>query len=239
VLKDRSISIDDLDPSNIRTGKLNVPVPELGPTQPASQIEVMGDKGAAEIGSPIKPVKPEHVSVIKRLLPSPIRFDMASGRVRYFGPTTNMNVLSTTDPNSDLEQRQTHWPIGLLLRDLSPEAHNYLMDLFWTCHNSVIHLVHFDAFYLDQERGASQFYSTFLHITMLATGYRYADKSRPGIQQLALKGPIMSTLHEKAKAMATLEIERPGGIPLIQAFSLLGALEFYSGRDDTGWVYTG
>lgn len=181
-------------------------------------------------------------SVVTKLMPSAIRFDMASGRVRYFGSTTHMNVLSRMNSGNNgavQQRRDSHWPVALIIRDLSLDTHNYLMDLFWELHNTVIHLIHGDTFYRDQEQGGVEFYSTFLHLTMLATGFRYADKTRDDIKRLALPGYATSTLHEKAKSLAKLEMEKPGGIPSIQAFQLLGGLEFCCGNDDTGWLFTG
>jgi hypothetical protein len=136
-----------------------------------------------------------------------------------------MNILSETTMNKSLERHESHWPIALLINDLSPETHDYLMDLFWNYHNSVFHLVHKDAFYDDREQGATQFYSVFLHFCMLAVAVRYADKDRQDIQRIALTGTASSTLHAKARSMARLELERPGGIPSIQALFLLGDLE--------------
>jgi hypothetical protein len=141
-----------------------------------------------------------------------------------------------------MERQESHWPIPLLIRDLSPETHDCLMELFWSCHNLVFHIVHKDAFYDDLEQGGTQFYSLFLHICMLAMGFRYADKGRPDIQRLAMNtvsGHISSTLHMKAKSLAKVELEKPGGIPSIQAFILLGDLECMTGRDDTGWMFAG
>ena len=199
------------------------------------------------------PSNPEQaISVMTKLIPSSIRFDMSSGRVRYFGSTTHMNVLSRMSSSSSKTSNYTnqrpppaaaaaspHWPIALIVRDLSPVTHDYLLDLFWSLHNSVIHLVHPETFRRDQERGGNEFYSTFLHLTMLATGFRYADKSRPDVRRLALPGYATSTLHEKAKALAKLEMDKPGGIPSIQALQLLGGLEFCCGNDDIGWLFTG
>lgn len=182
----------------------------------------------------------EQISTVKNLVPSPIRFDMSSGRVRYFGPTTSMNVLTTNSPRETSERLEAHWPMCMLLRDLTIETHDYLMDLYWTCHNSVLHLIHSDAFYHDLERGGTQFYSVFLHLTVLATGFKYADKSRRDIQQLAATpGTAGSTIHEKARVFAKLEQDRPGGIPSIQAFGLLADIEFNIGRDDIGWLFAG
>lgn len=185
------------------------------------------------------PSPEQATSVVTKLMPSSIRFDMASGRVRYFGSTTHMNVLSRMGSSREAERHNPHWPIALIVRDLSPETHAYLMDLYWNLHNSVIHMVHADSFSRDQENGGVEFYSTFLHLTMLATGFRYADKTREDIRRLALPGYASSTLHEKAKALAKLEIDKPGGIPSIQAFQLLGGLEFCCGNDETGWLFTG
>ena len=181
----------------------------------------------------------DKLSVVKKLVPSPVRFDMASGRVRCFGPTTIMHLLTQTSLSKSLVRKETHWPICTVIRDLSPDTHDYLMDLYFTCHNNVLHLVHQDAFDDDHKSGSTQFYSTFLHLTMLATGFRYADKSRVDVKKLALSGNMSSTLHEKAKSMAALEIEKPGGIPSIQSLFLLGDIECAIGKDDTGWQFAG
>jgi len=201
----------------------------------ATQPAIIPDT-ASQMPSPADTVKS---SVVRNLLPFPVRFDMASGRVRFFGPTTSMNLLTHTSVSRSLEQRQVHWPICAVVRDLSPETHDYLMNLYWTCHNSHLHLVHQTAFDDDQERGATQFYSTFLHLAMLAVGFGYAVKGRQDIQRLGRSGSATSTLHAMTRTMAKLEMERPGGIPSIQGLSLLGFLEYSVGRDDTGWLFAG
>lgn len=179
-------------------------------------------------------------AILGKLIPRPVKFDMASGRVRFFGPTTSMHILSrsTSDPSKISE---SFWPISTLVRDLSPETHDYLIDLFFDCHNSALHVVHKWAFLDDLKSGGTQFYSNFLHMTMLAEGYRYADRSRPDIKRLATPAshPDSSCFHMKAKKMAELELIKPGGIPSIQAFFLLGDLEVAAGRDDTGWMFAG
>ena len=87
--------------------------------------------------------------------------------------------------------------------------------------------------------GGTQFYSNFLHLCMLAEGYRYADKSRADIKKLACPGSNSDSLtfHTKAKKMAELELVKPGGVPSIQAIFLLGDLEVGVGRDDIGWMF--
>ncbi|KAH7115887.1 fungal-specific transcription factor domain-containing protein [Dendryphion nanum] len=177
-------------------------------------------------------------AILGRLMPRPVKFDMASGRVRFFGPTTNMHILSRSTVDSS-KTPETFWPISTLVRDLTPETHDYLIDLFFDCHNSAVHIVHKWAFFDDLKVGGTQFYSNFLHMCILAEGYRYADKNRLDIKKLGCSGADSSTFHTKAKKMAELELVKPGGVPSLQAFFLLGDLEVGIGRDDTGWMFAG
>jgi hypothetical protein len=153
-----------------------------------------------------------------------------------------MNLLSQVNVCRSLEKRESHWPMALLIRDLSPETHEYLLNLYWGVYNSHFHLVHKDAFNDDMETGGTQFYSILLHLSMLAVGFRYADKNREDIARLTASGKApsaISTMHAKAKSMISLELERPGGIPSIQALFLLADLECYVGNDATGWMLAG
>jgi len=178
---------------------------------------------------------------IQKLVPDPVSFDMASGSLRFFGPTTDMHMIPSTASSAIASDRsERHWPIAVLAPELSVDSHDYLMGLYWRCHNDVMHLVDRSAFYRDLENGESELYSSFLHMSMLATAYRYADQNRKDIQKLKIgASQTSSTLHERVKTMAQQELENPGGIPSIQALTLLGAIEVSSGRNDTGWVYSG
>jgi hypothetical protein len=209
---------------------------EEPPYLEAPQMIQAGAKATDEI------VPGESRAIIGKLIPRPVKFDMASGRVRFFGPTTNMHILSRSTSNS-FKLKESFWPISTLVRDLSPETHDYIIDLFFDCHNSALHIVHKWAFFDDLRTGGTQWYSTFLHMCMLAEGYRYADKSRPDIRRLSSPAPSSpsssSIFHTHAKKMAELELVKPGGVPSIQAFFLLGDLEVGIGRDDVGWMFAG
>jgi hypothetical protein len=108
------------------------------------------------------------------------------------------------------------------------------MDLFWQHYNSYMHVIHQDAFHEDRENGGSKYYSPFLHICVLAMGFR----SRPDMQRITVSGRE-STLHREAKYMLDYELERPGGIPSVIALLLLGDMECGVGRDNLGWLYAG
>ncbi|KAJ6023956.1 hypothetical protein N7540_004753 [Penicillium herquei] len=169
-----------------------------------------------------------------------LSFDQLAGRLRYFGPTTNCHVLSVTQlPEESLRHAQTQERrTQRILSTLSQNTQDYLMDLFWQYYNSVIQVIDQKAFEEGKDAGAGPFYSGFLHICILAAGYRFADKQRPDMLSLTLSDRE-SMLHREAKYMLDYEMERPGGIPFIGALLLLGDLEVGCGRDNVGWLYSG
>ncbi|KAH8651824.1 fungal-specific transcription factor domain-containing protein [Tricladium varicosporioides] len=168
-----------------------------------------------------------------------LSFDQLSGRLRFFGPASNFHIYA--DSNSTVDIRESPEQVRRterIIRSLTIETHDYLMDLFWEYYNSVLHIVHKEAFNEDMQNSNNKYYSGFLHIAILAMGFRYADLEREDMKKITL-GDRECTLHREAKYMLDMELERPGGIPSVQAFLLLGDLECGVGRDNTGWMYAG
>ncbi|KAF2013892.1 hypothetical protein BU24DRAFT_483721 [Aaosphaeria arxii CBS 175.79] len=193
-------------------------------------------------GSPSMLPPPKRDGMVSRLLSTRghLSFDQLSGRLRYFGPTTNCHVHSELGNSLDNVQEYSEQArrAEKVIRSLPMETYDYLMDLFWQCYNPVIHVLHQEAFNEDREAGRTQFYSGFLHICVLAMGFKFADKQRLDIQRIMLP-QFESTLHREAKYMLDQELERPGGIPSVVALLLLGDLECGVGRDNLGWLYGG
>jgi hypothetical protein len=168
-----------------------------------------------------------------------LSFDQLSGRLRFFGPASNFHIYADAPTSITIQEtpeqvRRTE----RIIRSLTIETHDYLMDLFWEYYNSVLHIVHKEAFNEDMQNSNNKYYSGFLHISILAMGYRFADLEREDMKKITL-GNRECTLHREAKYMLDMELERPGGIPSVQAFLLLGDLECGVGRDNTGWMYAG
>ncbi|KAF2492446.1 hypothetical protein BU16DRAFT_466772, partial [Lophium mytilinum] len=201
-----------------------------------------GDEVDAPSPTVLAPGPPRKDGMVNRLLSTRghLSFDQLSGRLRYFGPTTNCHVHSElgNSHGSNSESSEQSRRAEKIVRSLSLDTYDYLMEVFWQHYNSVIHVLHKEAFNEDRETGRAQFYSGFLHVCVLAMGYRFADKTRPDIQRLSLPQKE-STLHREAKYMLDHELERPGGIPSVVALLLLGDLEFAVGRDNLGWLYAG
>ncbi|KPI41135.1 putative transcriptional regulatory protein [Cyphellophora attinorum] len=216
--------------------------------QPPSISSLQGGDVFAS-GSDLDGVSPKSVSsyggasMVSKLLSSSghLSFDQLSGRLRYFGPVANCHVHvelkdQTQEANRKAMEQQRR--AEKALRSISMETHDYLLGLFWEYYNCVIHVVHRAAFEEGMEAGRGPYYSGFLHLCILAAGYKFCDKERPDMQKIALPDKE-STLQREAKYMLEYEIERPGGIPSITALLILGDLETGSGRDNLGWLYAG
>ncbi|KAL4919154.1 hypothetical protein BDW62DRAFT_209889 [Aspergillus aurantiobrunneus] len=182
-------------------------------------------------------------SMVHRLLSTQghVSVDQLAGGQRYFGPTTNCHIYLDLASDSDEGRRQMREQARRTQRVLSavPQAsQDYLMQLFWKHYNAMIRVVDQEAFDEGRDAGGGPFYSGFLHVCILAAGYRFADKLRPDMVRITLPGRE-SLLHREAKYMLDYEMERPGGLPSIGALLILGDLEVGCGRDNVGWLYSG
>lgn len=200
------------------------------------------------------------------------------GHSRYIGITTNYHIYSNMYHAEKEETRRDRENNAARTREVLAnipfEAHRHLINQFWSCYNTIIHIIHRRAFELDSgmmvggggssdgngngngsddnrepemipsagssntNTGSGSYYSPFLHVCMLAIGYRYADRTRPDVQAFATPDGE-SLLHEEAKRLVDHELQMPGGIPSLQSLLLLGDLECGVGRYNTGWLYAG
>lgn len=191
--------------------------------------------------SPFRMLDAKQEDIVHRLLSTKgnLSFDQLSGRLRFFGPTANSHVYAeSSDQFDSREPPEQVRRAERIIRSLSTSTYDYLMGHFWEYYNSVIPVIDRDAFEADRESQNPKYYSSFLHIAILAMGYRGCDTDRDDMKRISL-GNRESTLHREAKYMLDIELERPGGIPSVQALLLLGDLECGVGRDNTGWMYSG
>jgi hypothetical protein len=122
-----------------------------------------------------------------------------------------------------------------LIRSVSHETHEYLMNLYWDCFNTSITIVDRETYEEDFVSRNTGYYSCLLHLCQLAMGFRFADKSRADIKTLA-RGAFESVFHQEGRYVIDAEIEMPKGLPTIAALLLLGDLECGVGRDNLGWM---
>ncbi|CAH0000011.1 unnamed protein product [Clonostachys byssicola] len=216
-------------------------VDEIHLTQQQQQQQQMPPPSFHMEGSPLRMLDPRQEDIVHRLLSNKanLSFDQLSGRLRFFGPTANSHVYAESPDQFDSrEPPEQVRRAERIIRSLSTATYDYLMSNFWEYYNSVIQVIDREAFEADRDSQHPKYYSSFLHICVLAMGYRGSDQTRDDMKKISL-GNRESTLHREAKYMLDIELERPGGIPSVQALLLLGDLECGVGRDNTGWMYSG
>ncbi|KAK5034528.1 hypothetical protein LTS07_003449 [Exophiala sideris] len=204
----------------------------------SGDFRVLGQKSVASDDSPESTTSSHNF--LKQMVSAPGHwsYNETSGRLRYFGATTDFDIYSGVSPGPHVLDSREQERYGIsVLKDVPPSVQDYLMDLYWKCFNSVIFVVHKEAFIDDQKRGHHGQYSAFLHITILAMGMRFADSSRPEISHLMLGSGGESRLQREARRLLEYELETPGGVPSVQALLILGDMEFAIGRENTGWMY--
>ncbi|OCK77440.1 hypothetical protein K432DRAFT_358583 [Lepidopterella palustris CBS 459.81] len=193
--------------------------------------------------SPLADIMSEGPSkvLIDRLISSnhSVVYDPSSGRLRHSCPIIGFHQFSGMNAgNATPGSREQDRRVERVLRNLSVDTYDHLMECFWSYYDPVMQVVDREIFEEDRKMGGALTYSGFLHICILAMGYRYADVKRPDIQKLTLANKE-STLHREAKYLVEFEFEKPGGIPSVQALLILGQLESGSGRDAVGSMYAG
>lgn len=159
------------------------------------------------------------------------RTDPASSS-HEFGDHPDNAVSRDRDLKSDSQSGLIRLPLRILLKD----THDYLMSLFWTNYNSAFEILNKNAFEEGYHQKDSQYYSVFLHLCVLAIGYRFSDKSRMDIQVLSA-GRSESILHRDAKCIVYHQLDHLCDLPSVVALLILGDLECGAGRETNAWLY--
>lgn len=213
-------------------------VEEVVPTDPTDD-----ETQAPQVPSNDSTLFPEFASQwngdVRQFLGVKSRFSVMSGRLQFFGSTASSHVhaQNTSQTNTPATIDHTN-RVERVIKILGSATHDHLMSCFWGHYNPAVQVVDREIFESGRKSQNPRHYSVFLHITMLAAGYRFAERSREDVKRLIL-GNWESTFHRESKSMLDAELERPGGIPSIQALLILADLEFGAGRDSTGWMYSG
>ncbi|GAW11726.1 hypothetical protein ANO14919_010760 [Xylariales sp. No.14919] len=202
----------------------------------STEVSQSGKESLQKERPPSETVDTKQQDIVGRLLfpNSSLSYDRFSDKVRFFGPTANWHTYTYDFRESPEQIRRAE----RIIRSLTPQTHDYLMQNFWKNHNCVLQVVDRAAFEADRGSESPKFYSSFLHITILAVGWQSANKDRCDMARIN-SGNHESSIHREAKYMLEAELERPMGISSVQALLLLGDLERGAGRDNTGWMYAG
>lgn len=166
------------------------------------------------------------------------QLSMTNIGLRYFGPTSNLHLLSsiiwTRRPNSNIEFKgRAAIEAAGLNYEISDERRTHLLNLYWTWQHPYFNVTDKSLFLRDMyfyEHGmASQakFYSPLLLNAILAAAALLDDKVSD-----------REVFHLKARILIDIEVEDPR-ITTVQAAAILGAYEGVCDRDTRGWIYSG
>lgn len=166
------------------------------------------------------------------------QLSMTPTGLRYFGPTSNLHLLSsivwTRRPSINIEQkgREAIQAAGLTY-DVDPARRDHLLKLYWTWHHPFFNVTDRAIFERDMNlynngmTSQAKYYSPLLLNALLASGALLDDTCVDDAQY-----------HLKARILLDIEVEDPK-ITTVQAAAVLGACEAVCDRDTRGWIYAG
>ncbi|RFU28569.1 hypothetical protein B7463_g7780, partial [Scytalidium lignicola] len=155
------------------------------------------------------------------------------GQIHFYGPTSSLHVAFSMS-SSLIPQRARRctsaWKLG---DEMSEELQNELLEAYFHSQNSIVHIVHEDAFRRDMESGQPTYFSKLLLYCIFAMAAVVSD--RPDVRSLAVvtddaEHTSDPYLVRKATELLQKELSWPQ-ITTIQALHLLSNVEGAQGHD--------
>lgn len=185
----------------------------------------------------VEPTRPTN-DYVDRLTDRVGQLSMTNIGLRYFGPTSNLHLLSsiiwTRRPSSNIEFKGRAAVDAAGLRyNVDPARRDHLLNLYWTWQHPFFNVTKKSLFLRDMhlyETGrASQakYYSPLLLNAILSLAALLDDEFDEG-----------EDFYLKARLLIDIEVEEPR-ITTVQASAILGLFEGVCDRDTRGWIYTG
>lgn len=158
--------------------------------------------------------------------------------LRYFGPTSNLHLLSsivwTRKPTLNLEYKgRAAIEAAGFTYDIDPVKRDHLLELYWTWHHPFFNLTEKSLFLRDMDlyyKGMvdqAKYFSPLLLNAFLSVATLLDNVYTEGDQY-----------HLKARILLDIEMEQPR-ITTVQAAAILAACEAVCDRDTRGWIYAG
>lgn len=125
--------------------------------------------------------------------------------------------------------------------DVAPDLQAYLLDLCWKYQNSILQVVHKEAFLHDMANGKSRYYSATLLYCIFACAARLSD--RQDIRSLAVAqdddlDDEQPYFLKRATELLDRELKQPQ-ITTVQSLQLLSVLDCARSNDTKGWMFAG
>lgn len=157
--------------------------------------------------------------------------DSSPGMVRYYGPTTQLYLQSSSDTDADRRSSTATTVIDFVIDMDSPQLRESLIQLSWSYYSRSVSIIDEQLFMAHRKtKERSQYYSNFLECALLACVTR--------IRTSQAMRPLGRSYADRAKQDLVYELENPT-IATVQGLLLLSEFEATSARDRIGWTYSG
>ncbi|OAA63461.1 Transcription factor [Niveomyces insectorum RCEF 264] len=170
------------------------------------------------------------------------------GHIRFYGSTSNFNLLETPAINVSMNVHRTIRNDGSELLDrlginkeVPPEIENHLMNLYFTWQDASFHVV--DRTMFDEAKVVwrdkledTSYYSEALRNAICALGAAFDPRHHPAF--VTFPRSLADFFADRAKALLEIELDSPC-VASVQALVLLSAHDIGCGRDARGWLFSG
>jgi hypothetical protein len=162
------------------------------------------------------------------------------GHLHFYGPTSSLHL--TENISSSILQGGDHAAsIDNRVSDVAPELQAYLLNLYWKYHNSILQIVHKEAFLNDMATGQTKYYSTLLLYCIFACAARLSDRKDIRALSVSQDDDIEEEqpyFVRRATELLEQERKRPH-ITTVQSLQILSVLDCARSNDTKGWMFTG
>lgn len=188
-------------------------------------------------------VGPKIAPTTSPVLQGPLQlFRDERGHLRLFGPTSTMLMAAVQPIEIPGWQRLLAPPDDHRMTEEIPQhLQDYLLDHYWRYQNTILQVIHKDAFLEDMKAGRNRYYSKALLYAIFACAAR--TSCHPEVRRLAFLADESCSKAEPyflRKATSLLEDEiNDAGITTVQCLQLLSLVHCCRSNHTKGWLESG
>ncbi|KAI1102678.1 fungal-specific transcription factor domain-containing protein [Jackrogersella minutella] len=169
------------------------------------------------------------------------------GQVRYYGPTSNFNLVDMPAPDNltvhrtvrnDGQEYLDRIGIG---KEVPQEMEDHLADLYFTWQGPALHVVNrimYEEAKIRYQEGEEDtpYYSEALRNSICSLGAAFETRHHPTF--VTFPKSLSDFFADRAKALLEIELDSPS-VATVQAMVVLSGHDIGCKRDARGWLYSG
>ncbi|CAM1510981.1 Fc.00g084940.m01.CDS01 [Cosmosporella sp. VM-42] len=169
------------------------------------------------------------------------------GQVRYYGPTSNFNLVEMPAPDNltvhrtvrnDGQEYLDRLGIG---KEVPPELEEHLANLYFAWQDPAFHVVNRGMFEAArviwrEKKEDTPYYSEALQNSICALGAAFEGRHHPTF--VTFPKSLADFFADRAKALLEIELDCPC-VATVQAMVVLSSHDIGCKRDARGWLYSG